>query len=122
MELKLYQCSHCGNIIYKAYDSGVPVVCCGEKMELMKAGVTDGAREKHVPLVTRQDDTVTVAVGSVLHPMVEEHYIPIIAATNENTVVFKHPKPGEEPTMTTKLDGKVTAYEWCNLHGLWKGE
>jgi superoxide reductase len=122
MELKLYKCEHCGNIVYKAYDSGVPVVCCGEKMGEMKANVTDGAVEKHVPVVTKNGNEVTVTVGSVIHPMVEEHYIPIIAATNENTVVFKLPKPGQEPVLTTTLEGKVTAYEWCNLHGLWKGE
>ena len=122
MELKLYKCEHCGNIIFKAYDSGVPVVCCGEKMGEMKANVTDGAVEKHVPVVTKNGNEVTVTVGSVIHPMVEEHYIPIIAATNENTVVFKLPKPGQEPVLTTTLEGKVTAYEWCNLHGLWKGE
>lgn len=122
MDFKLYRCSHCGNIIYKVYDTKVPVVCCGEKMEEMKAGTTDGAREKHVPVVTREGNEVTVQVGSVLHPMVEEHYIPIIAAVAEDTVVFKLPKPGQDPILKTTLEGKVTAYEWCNLHGFWKGE
>ncbi len=122
MEFKLYQCEHCGNIIFKAYNSGVPVVCCGEKMGEMKANVTDGAREKHVPVVTQKGNEVTVTVGSVMHPMVEEHYIPIIAAVAEDTVVFKFPKPGQEPVLNTVLPGKATAYEWCNLHGLWKGE
>lgn len=122
MELKLYKCSHCGNIAFKAYDSGVPLVCCGEKMEPMKANVTDGAVEKHVPVVTQNGNEVTVVVGSVKHPMLEEHYIPIIAATNEDTVVFKLPKPGQDPVLKTALEGKVTAYEWCNLHGFWKGE
>ena len=122
MEFKLYRCSHCGNIIYKVYDTKVPVICCGEKMEEMKAGTTDGAREKHVPVVTREGNEVTVQVGSVLHPMLEEHYIPIIAAVNEDTVVFKLPKPGQDPILKTTLEGNVTAYEWCNLHGLWKGE
>lgn len=122
MEFKLYRCSHCGNIIYKVYDSKVPVICCGEKMEEMKAGTTDGSREKHVPVVTREGNEVTVQVGSVLHPMLEEHYIPIIAAVNENMVVFKLLKPGQDPILKTTLEGNVTAYEWCNLHGLWKGE
>lgn len=122
MELTLYKCSHCGNIIFKAYDSGVPVVCCGEKMEAMKTNVTDGAVEKHVPVISKNGNEVIVTVGSVIHPMVEEHFIPIIAATNEDMVVFKLPKPGQEPIMKTTLEGKVTAYEWCNLHGFWKGE
>lgn len=122
MELKLYQCAHCGNIAYKVHDSGVPMVCCGEKMEQMKANVTDGAVEKHVPVVTREGNNVTIAVGSVMHPMLEEHYIPLIAASNEDTVVFKMPKPGQEPVLNTCLEGQITAYEWCNLHGLWKAQ
>lgn len=122
MDFKLYQCSHCGNIIFKAYDSGVGVVCCGEKMGEMKANVTDGAVEKHVPVIEKNGKDVKVQVGSVLHPMVEEHYIPIIVAVNEDTAVFKLPKPGQEPILNTCLDGKITAYEWCNLHGFWKGD
>lgn len=122
MNFTLYQCSHCGNIAYKAYDSGVPMVCCGDKMEAMKAGTTDGAREKHVPVVTKEGNEVTVKVGSVQHPMVEEHYIPFIVAVNEDTVVIKKLQPEQEPTLKTTLEGKVTAYEWCNLHGLWMGE
>jgi len=122
MDFKLYRCEHCGNIIFKAYDSGVPVVCCGEKMGELKANVTDGAVEKHVPVVEKAGNEVTVTVGSVLHPMVEEHYIPIIAAVNEDMAVFKLPKPGQDPIMKTTLEGKVTAYEFCNLHGFWKGE
>lgn len=122
MEFKLYRCEHCGNIIFKAYDSGVPVICCGEKMGELKANVTDGAVEKHVPVVEKNGDAVTITVGSVLHPMVEEHYIPIIAAVSEDMAVFKLPKPGQEPILKTTLEGKVTAYEYCNLHGFWKGE
>ena len=118
----MYRCNHCGNIAYKVNDSGVPMVCCGEKMELMKANSTDAATEKHVPVVEKNGTEYTITVGSVVHPMVEEHFIPMIAAVNENTVVFKHPKAGEEPVLKANLDGKVTAYEWCNLHGLWKAE
>ena len=121
MELKLYQCEHCGNIIYKAYDSGVSVVCCGEKMgEMAVSG--QGAKEKHVPVVEKDGDNVTVSVSSVIHPMVEEHFIGIIAATNEDTVVFKHPKMDSEPILKTILEGDVKAYEWCNLHGYWMSE
>ncbi len=120
MEMKFYKCEHCGNIIFKAYDSGVGVVCCNEKMVEMKANVTDGAKEKHVPVITQNGSDVTVTVGSVMHPMLEEHYIPFIVANNEDTAVFKFRKPGDEPTLKTCLEGKVTAHEFCNLHGLWK--
>lgn len=122
MEFKLYRCEHCGNIIYKAFDSGVPVVCCGEKMGELKANTTDAAVEKHVPVIERSGSEIKVQVGSVLHPMTEEHYIPIIAVVNEDTAVIKKLNHTMQPTMTATLEGKVSAYEYCNLHGFWKGE
>lgn len=122
MEFKLYKCAHCGNIVWKIVDKGVPLICCGEKMEELVPNTTDGTLEKHVPVVEREGAQVTVKVGSVTHPMLEEHYIPIIAAVNEDTVVVRQPKPGQAPELKTLLDGTVTAYELCNLHGFWKGE
>ncbi len=122
MEFKLYQCSRCGNIAYKLHDSGVPMVCCGEPMDEMKVATSDGAYEKHVPVIEKAGNEITIKVGSVPHPMVEEHYIPFIVAVNEDTVAIKKLQPGAEPLFKTTLEGKVTAYEWCNLHGLWKGE
>ena len=75
MELKYYICESCGNIITKVKDSKVPVVCCGQKMKEIVPGTTDAAVEKHVPVYTVDGNTVSVQVGSVEHPMVEEHYI-----------------------------------------------
>ena len=123
MELKLYQCQHCKNIIYKAYDSGAAVSCCGEEAPLMEASVTGTGAEKHIPIISKNGSEITVSVSEITHPMEEKHYIPLIAAHNEDTVVFKCQKPGQESSLLkTTLDGSVTAYEWCNLHGLWKGE
>ncbi len=122
MEFKLYRCKHCGNIAWKIVDQGVPLVCCGEKMEELVPNTTDGALEKHVPVVTREGDQVTVAVGSVPHPMMEEHYIQLIAAVSGDTVTVRTPAPGQEPVLTLQADGEVTAYEWCNLHGYWTGK
>ena len=119
MEFKLYRCEHCGNIAYKVVDTGVPLVCCGEEMSEMKANTGAGAPEKHVPVLQKNGKDVTVTVASVQHPMEEKHYIPIIAAVNEDTAVIRTPKPGDEPVLHTVLDGKVTAYEWCNLHGFY---
>lgn len=127
MEFKLYKCAHCGNIVYKVVDKGVPVMCCGQKMEEMVPNTTDGALEKHVPVVEKaahgDGSSVTVKVGSVTHPMLEEHYIPLIVAVAGDTVTFRFPKPGDAPEMKffTRSD-KVEAYEICNLHGFWKGE
>lgn len=128
MEFKLYRCAHCGNIIFKVVDKGVPVMCCGQKMEEIVPNTTDGAMEKHVPVVEKKTHgngtAVTVKVGSVEHPMLPEHYIPLIAAVSGDTVTMKFPKPGEKPEMDVyfKGDAEVVAYELCNLHGFWKGE
>ena len=65
MESKFYKCKHCGNIVVFAVNKGVPVMCCGEKMEEMKAGTTDGALEKHVPAVNVNGNEVTVQIGEV---------------------------------------------------------
>ena len=122
MELKLYVCRHCGNVIWKVVDKGVPVTCCGEKMEELVPGTTDAAREKHVPDIKREGDTVKITVGSVVHPMLEEHYISMIAAVSGDTATVRFPKPGDELTLTVESREPVTAYEICNLHGYWKGQ
>lgn len=122
MELKFYRCAHCGNIAFKLVDAGVPLVCCGEPMQELKANVTDGAVEKHVPQITRDGSHVTVQVGSTVHPMLPEHYIQFIAAASGSKVTFQFPKPGEEPVLHTGGKDPVTAYEYCNLHGFWKGQ
>lgn len=125
MELKLYRCAHCGNIIMKVVDKGVPVICCGEPMAELTPNATDGALEKHVPVIEQTAHgsgfSTTVKVGSVTHPMLPEHYIPLIAAVTEDTVVMKFPKPGDAPELRTFLPtDQVKAYELCNLHGYWK--
>ena len=76
MATKFYKCNHCGNVVVKVVDSKVPVVCCGEKMQELVPNTVDASNEKHVPVVTRLDDCrIKVEVGSVAHPMVEEHHI-----------------------------------------------
>ena len=78
MELKIFKCMHCGNIIEMIDDHGVPVICCGEPMKAFKAGESDGAAEKHVPAVKAEGDVIRVCVGEVAHPMTEEHHIAFI--------------------------------------------
>lgn len=75
MKVKYYICKHCGNIVEKVKDKGVPVICCGEPMLELKAGVTDAAVEKHVPVYSVDNNLVHVIVGEVKHPMLEEHFI-----------------------------------------------
>lgn len=121
---KFFICRHCGNIIGMIYASGVPVVCCGEEMEELVANTTDGAHEKHVPVVEVKGNVVDVKVGSVAHPMVEAHYIQWVYLETKNGGQRKTLKPGDEPhvTFTVIDDEPVAVYEYCNLHGLWKAE
>lgn len=122
MELKFYRCAHCGNVAFKAVDSGRRLVCCGDEMQELKAGQTDGALEKHVPVVTREGDRVTIQVGSVIHPMLPEHYIQFIAALDGDRVIIQQLMPGDKPVLELVTDREVTAYELCNLHGFWTGK
>ncbi len=90
--------------------------------EELIANTTDGAFEKHVPVITVEGDTVTVKVGSVEHPSLDAHYIEFIVLVTESGFQMKWLKPGMKPEAVFKLaDGEsvVAAYEYCNLHGLW---
>lgn len=123
MAEKFYICEHCGNIVEKIVDSGVPVYCCGEPMKELIADVTDAAQEKHVPVYTVEDGIVKVQVGSTEHPMEDKHFIEWIALETKNGTQRKMLKPGEKPVAQFALiDGdeveSVNAY--CNIHGLWK--
>ncbi|MGI5847363.1 MAG: desulfoferrodoxin family protein [Candidatus Cryptobacteroides sp.] len=123
--MKFYFCRHCGNIITHFKDSGVRVVCCGEKMQELVPGTTDGATEKHVPVVKIEGNKVTVRISSVEHPMVEAHYIEWIVLETRRGFQKKELKPGEKPEAEFLLpegEAAVAAYEYCNLHGLWKAE
>lgn len=120
---KFYRCNHCGNLFGVINDAGVTPECCGEPMELLKANTTDAAQEKHVPVIERDGNKVTVKVGSVEHPMAEEHYIMWIAVTNASGITEREElKPGDKPEAVFYIhedEGPITAYEYCNLHGLW---
>ncbi len=123
--MKFYRCNHCGNIIGKVIDKGVPVVCCGEKMVELKPNTTDAAQEKHVPVVKVEGNLVTVTVGSTLHPMTEEHLINFIYLQTKQGGQRKSLKAGDKPEVVfalTEDDEAVAAYAYCNLHGLWMAE
>lgn len=123
MELKFYICRHCGNIIAKVKDSGVPVVCCGEKMTEIIPGTSDGAAEKHVPVFKTENSIVHVTVGAAAHPMTEAHHIEWIAIQtkfgNQRRVLDPTGKP-EACFAICPGDTVEAAYAYCNLHGLWK--
>ena len=121
--MKFYVCEHCGNIIAYAHNSGVAVVCCGEKMKEMVPGTVDASKEKHVPVYSVDNGVVTVKVGGVAHPMVEEHYIGWIAVETKSGNQRKELDYTGAPEAQFALlpgDEVVAVYAWCNLHGLWK--
>ena len=123
--MKLYKCNTCGNIINFVENSSVPVMCCGQKMEELVPGTSDGASEKHVPIIKNEDGKVIVEVGSVKHPMMEEHYIEWIVLETTAGTYRKNLKPGQEPRVEFVLDKNekvVAAYEYCNIHGFWEGK
>ena len=123
-EKKYYICPVCGNIVEVVSASGVNVKCCGKNMEEILPGVVEASHEKHIPIVKIDGDRAIVDVGSVTHPMSEEHSILWIAFETEKGVQRKYLKPGEEPKAEFVLanDRPVAVYAYCNLHGLWKSE
>ena len=120
--IKFFRCRHCGNVIEKMVDSGVPVVCCGEKMEELTANTVEAATEKHLPIVENKGKKIFVKVGQVANPMIEEHYINFIALESKNGVEIRYLHQGEAPEATFAIESAVAVYGYCNLHGLWKTE
>lgn len=123
MTLKFYYCKVCGKIIAMVKDTNVPTVCCGEIMQELVPSSTDGAFEKHVPIIKVDGNRVTVSVGSELHPMVAEHYIEWILLQTNQGIQQKWLKPGQEPKVDFVMvtgEKVEAAYEYCNIHKLWK--
>ena len=123
MEQKFYVCSHCGNIIAKVKDVGVPVMCCGQKMTEIIPGTTEASQEKHIPVYQVEGNIVTVRVGAVDHPMTAEHLIEWVSLQTKQGNQRKILAPGQEPVVRFALcegDEVEAVYAYCNLHGLWK--
>jgi len=121
-ESRFFVCKHCGNLVGLIFCSGAPITCCGDHMTELIPNTVDASQEKHVPVITVDGNTVTVEVGAVAHPMTEEHHIEWIYLETTNGGQRKVLKPGEAPKATFSLtDGTpVSAYAYCNLHGLWR--
>lgn len=118
---EIYKCDICGNIVEVTHTGAGELVCCGEAMKLKEANTVDAAEEKHVPVIEKTDRGYKVSVGSTLHPMTEEHYIEWVELIADG-VVYRHTfQPGDEPVAEFCVSAdKVTAREYCNLHGLWQ--
>lgn len=121
-KLVFYKCAHCGNIVIKLVDKKVPVFCCGEIMQELTPNMEDASQEKHVPVVTISEGKVKVEVGSVLHPMMQEHYITNIVIETNLGYYTRNLNPNDKPEATYDLqpnENVIAVYEYCNLHGLW---
>ena len=123
--MKFYICDKCKNTVGMINSSGVPMMCCGQKMTLLEPGVVEASHEKHIPEVTVEKRTVRAVVGSVLHPMAEEHSILWVYLETDRGGQRKNLSPGESPEVTfalTEDEKPIAVYAYCNLHGLWKTE
>ena len=123
-ENKFYVCEHCGNLVGMIHDAGAPLMCCGQKMKKLEAGVVEASVEKHVPVATVEGDLVKVTVGSVLHPMTNEHNISWVYLQTDKGGQRKCLPVDGAPTVEFALCGEkpVAVYAYCNLHGLWKAD
>lgn len=118
---QLYRCSVCGNIVEVTHTSSGTLVCCGKPMELLEEKTQDQGLEKHVPIVEKTETGIKVKVGSVEHPMLEDHYIEWIEVIDGDKVYRKHLKPGDNPEAEFCVKSEdIIVREYCNLHGLWR--
>ncbi len=118
---EVYKCELCGNMVIVVHDGAGELVCCGQPMKRMEEQTADSATEKHVPVIEKKEEGILVKVGSVPHPMEEKHYIEWIELTVDGTVLRRFLKPQEAPEVLFKVKGeKLSAREYCNVHGLWR--
>jgi len=124
MENRFFICEHCGNLIGMIHDAGVPMMCCGQKMKQLEPGVVEASVEKHIPVVTVAGNTVKVNVGSVAHPMAEDHHISWVYLQTDRGGQRKCIEIGSEPVVEFAIvnEKPVAVYAYCNLHGLWKAD
>lgn len=118
----IYRCAVCGNIVELLIPATGTLTCCGQPVRQLRENTTDGAREKHVPMIEPIDGGYRVTVGSMEHPMTPAHYIQWIELCADNEVQRKFLNPSDRPVAEFRTNAtEVTAREYCNLHGLWRG-
>ena len=121
-KLEVYKCNVCGNMVEVLHGGQGELVCCGQAMVRLVENTVDAAKEKHVPVVEKVDAGVKVKVGEVAHPMEEKHFIEWVEVIADGKAYRQFLNPGETPEAIFNVDAEqVTAREYCNLHGLWKG-
>ncbi|NLD91466.1 MAG: desulfoferrodoxin FeS4 iron-binding domain-containing protein [Fibrobacter sp.] len=118
----VYKCEKCGNLVEGLWNGEPPLFCCGQEMKELVPNSVDAAKEKHVPVIVREGNKVTVKVGSVAHPMTKEHYILFVELLAGNQVLrhdFKEDDTVAEAVFYVDENVPVVAREYCNLHGFW---
>lgn len=121
--MKLYRCNICGNIVVKIVNGGGKLVCCNEPMEELVPKTQDMGTEKHLPVATMEDGKLNIKVGSIEHPMEENHFIEFIAIYYNNKYQIKKLNYTDKPECTFIIEedvSEIEIYEYCNIHGLWK--
>ena len=84
--------------------------------------LVEASREKHIPVYKGEGNKVFVDVGSIAHPMIEEHFIEWVSIQTKFGNQRKQLTPGSEPKVCFSLcdgDEVEAVYAYCNLHGLW---
>ena len=118
---QVYKCTACGNIVEMLHSGAGELVCCGQPMKLQQENTVDAAKEKHVPVIETVAGGVKVKVGSVPHPMEDQHYIEWIEVLAGDRILRQFLKPGGAPEAVFPTEGAaVVAREYCTLHGHWK--
>lgn len=123
MKQKFFVCAHCGNVVAMIRDKGVPILCCGEKMQELIPGTTEASGEKHIPVYQVEGNIVHVTVGAAQHPMTEEHYIEWVCLETEYGIQYAHLDPGDYPMAKFAIcdgDEVQAVYAFCNQHDLWR--
>lgn len=118
----IYHCTVCGNIVEVLYVGGGNLVCCNKQMEKLEAKTNDQGLEKHVPVITETETGYQIKVGEIEHPMDSDHYITFIELVVDEKIYRQELKPGQKPEaeFLVAKGEKITAREYCNVHGLWK--
>ncbi len=120
-KLGIYKCNVCGNVAEVVHAGGGEMSCCGAVMEQLKENTVDAAKEKHVPVVEKISGGFKVSVGTVAHPMSEEHSIEWIEVIDGNSCYRQFLDPGDNPEASFQVSAEsVVARAYCNLHGVWK--
>ena len=118
---QIYKCGECGAEVEVIRGGGGTLVCCSQPMNLLAENSTDAAQEKHVPVIEKVDGGVKVAVGSVAHPMQEDHLIEWIELIADGKTFRQTLQPGDAPEAVFAVEAdQISVRAMCNLHGLWK--